>query len=629
MYGQFPGYVSPGRGDKGAMQQAAVPYERLIGRYALYGEIASGGMATVHFGRLLGPVGFSRTVAIKRLHAQFAKDPEFVAMFLDEARLAGRIQHPNVVATLDVVALEGELFLVMEYVQGESLAKLLGTMHKRGGSIPYKIVASIIAGVLYGLHAAHEATDERGQPLSIVHRDVSPQNVLVGVDGVARVLDFGVAKAAGRMQATREGEIKGKLAYMPPEQMKGASMDRRTDVYAAAVVFWEALTARRLFDGEHAGVIFTKVMNGEVERPSRIIPGVPPIVDEIILRGLDRDLGRRYATARDMAMDIEDRIGVASPRQVAEWLEKVAGDALSRRAVRVKQIESLSTPPPMQLEALASMSAPGYGAGGAAPGQGAGGAAPGYGAGASGYGYGAGAPGQGYGAGGPGSAPQAPPGMFAPPPPPASDSARSFPSSPGSAQAFPPAPGSGRAFAPEPAPVSGVSPSQVSSITATAPSMIGAARPAARGLWIALGGAGIVILGLVGVIVFSRGEPAAASSSISPEGSAAPSASGAAASVATQAASAAPGAASADPTASAEPSAAPSAVAASSGPASSAASSATSSAGASSPGPTATSRPTGGAPKGTGGSGAPARAGCVPPYTIDASGIRRIKPECL
>src|SRR4051794_29784074 len=188
-----------------------------VGRYALYGEIASGGMATVHFGRLLGPVGFSRTVAVKRLHAHLAKDPEFVSMFLDEARLAARVRHPNVVPTLDVVAAQGELFLVMEYVQGESFARLLHVTKSNGQRIPRDIVCAVLASVLHGLHAAHEAKSERGEALGIVHRDVSPQNILVGVDGIARVLDFGIAKAAGRAQVTREGQVRGKMAYIAPE----------------------------------------------------------------------------------------------------------------------------------------------------------------------------------------------------------------------------------------------------------------------------------------------------------------------------------------------------------------------------------------------------------------------------
>jgi len=162
--------------------------------------LASGGMATVHLGRLIGPAGFSRTVAIKRLHDQFASDPQFVSGLLDEARLTARIRHPNVVPTLDVVATGEQVLLVLEYVQGESLSRLLASSNERGERVPLPIVVSIIAGVLHGLQAAHEATSDKGEPLHIVHRDVSPQNVMVGVDGVARVLDFGVAKAVGRLQ---------------------------------------------------------------------------------------------------------------------------------------------------------------------------------------------------------------------------------------------------------------------------------------------------------------------------------------------------------------------------------------------------------------------------------------------
>src|SRR5262249_10094220 len=156
-----------------------------------------------------------------------------------------------VVPTLDVVAGEGELFLVMEYVQGESLARLERVMKDRKQRIPFRILATIISNALFGLHAAHEAKNERGEPLEIVHRDVSPHNILVGTDGVARVLDFGVAKAAGRVQTTREGQLKGKLAYMAPEQIHGTPVSRRTDVYASGVVLWEAITGQRLFTGEN------------------------------------------------------------------------------------------------------------------------------------------------------------------------------------------------------------------------------------------------------------------------------------------------------------------------------------------------------------------------------------------
>src|SRR5271154_2607295 len=249
---------------------------RAIGRYLLFGEIAAGGMATVHFGRLSGAAGFSRTVAIKRLHPPLAKNPEFVAMFLDEARLAARIRHPNVVSTLDVVATEGELFVVMEYVPGESLARLLRAVRTGKEMVPVPIAATIMVGVLHGLHAAHEARDERGEPLRIVHRDVSPHNILVGTDGAAHVIDFGVAKARGRMQVTQQGQIKGKLSYMPSEQLLGNGLDQRADIFAASIVLWEALTGQRLFQGIDDGDVYAKVLLGKVDAPSVHAKGLSP-----------------------------------------------------------------------------------------------------------------------------------------------------------------------------------------------------------------------------------------------------------------------------------------------------------------------------------------------------------------
>ncbi len=312
---------------------------REIGRYALYDEIASGGMATVHFGRVGGPAGFVRRVAIKRLHAHFARDPEFVAMFLDEARLTARIHHPNVVATLDVVAQKGELFLVMDYVQGESLARLLKAAW--GGPSPPapRVTLSILAGTLYGLHGAHEAKGEGDEPLGIVHRDVSPQNILVGSDGVARVIDFGVAKAAFRLQSTRDGQLKGKLRYMSPEQLRKGLVDRRADVYAAAVVLWEALAGRALFAGDDPGAVVTEVLDGKVSPPSRFAE-LPKGLDEVVLRGLAARAEDRYPTALAFATALEAVGPLASPREVGQWVEETAGPDLRARANRLVDIES-------------------------------------------------------------------------------------------------------------------------------------------------------------------------------------------------------------------------------------------------------------------------------------------------
>jgi len=313
---------------------------RAVGRYVLHDEIAAGGMATVHIGRLLGPVGFSRTVAIKRLHAQYAKDPEFVSMFLDEARLAARIRHPNVVSTLDVVARDGELFLVMDYVQGEVLSRLVRSLREKDQMIPPAMVLAIMAGALQGLHAAHEAKTERGEPLNIVHRDVSPQNILVGVDGIARVLNFGVAKAVGRAQTTRDGQVKGKTSYMAPEQLQGKGVDRRTDLYSAAVVLWETLTARKLFWADSPSEIMAKVLSAPVDPPSAHAQGIPPALDEIALRGLSRNPETRFQSALEMAIALENVLPTPTTRRIGEWVASVAGDSLTQRAGRVTEIES-------------------------------------------------------------------------------------------------------------------------------------------------------------------------------------------------------------------------------------------------------------------------------------------------
>ena len=323
---------------------------RIIGRYAIYQALASGGMATVFLGRLLGPVGFARTVAIKRLHAHFAADPKFVSMFLDEARIAARIRHPNVVPTLDVVATQGELFLVMEYVHGESLAKLIRAAEGNGAAIPVAVVVAIMSGVLQGLHAAHEAKSERGVALHIIHRDVSPQNILVGRDGQARLLDFGVARAEERLHTTQEGVVKGKLAYMAPEQVRGEAIGPPTDVYAAAVVMWEALTGRALFRGTGEGGMVVEVLEAKVAPPSHALreagkgaraDEVLPL-DDILMRAFARKKERRWQTARELAREIEACVVPATASQVSDWVESVAGATLRERASIVTEMESSS-----------------------------------------------------------------------------------------------------------------------------------------------------------------------------------------------------------------------------------------------------------------------------------------------
>ena len=314
----------------------------MVGRYALFDAIASGGMATVHLGRALDPTGLGKVVAVKRLHVQFAEDAELVSMFLDEARVATRIHHPNVVPMLDVVNADGELLLVMEYIRGEPLSRLVRVTSERKEPIAPPIAASIMAGVLHGLHAAHEACGEDGQPLGIIHRDVSPHNIMVGIDGIPRVLDFGVAKASNRVQSmTRPGQLKGKVPYMSPEQLHGKPV-RATDVYAVSVVLWEALAARRLFTAPSEPEIVRKVMEGKVDPPGAFGAGIPPELDAIVLRGLQRDPLKRFETAREMALALEAVFPAVPASRVGRWVETTCAESIGRLGERVAQIERVT-----------------------------------------------------------------------------------------------------------------------------------------------------------------------------------------------------------------------------------------------------------------------------------------------
>ncbi len=310
-----------------------------VGRYWLFGPFAHGGMATIHFGRLVGPGGFSRLVALKRLHPLYA-DEEHYTMLLDEARLSASIRHPNVVQTLDVVHDEQNLCIVMEYVHGVDLATVSVTARRLGERIPPAIATALLAGVLHGLHAAHEVRGEDGRSLGLVHRDVSPQNVVVGADGTARVLDFGIAKALRKNHVTVEGQTKGKIAYIAPEQLVGADVTRQADVYSAGVVLWESLTGRHLFDEPNEAALVSRVLEGQVPPPSQFAPEIGPALDAITLRAVATERRHRFATAQEMAVELEAATTPATNEEVARWLQRVAGGALDALAARMREAES-------------------------------------------------------------------------------------------------------------------------------------------------------------------------------------------------------------------------------------------------------------------------------------------------
>jgi eukaryotic-like serine/threonine-protein kinase len=334
---------------------------RIIGRYLLFDRIASGGMATIHLGCLIGPLGFSRTVAIKELHADQATDANIRAMFLDEARLASRISHPNVVPVLDVVEEESDrLLLVMEYVHGVSLARLIALANKSGG-IPTNIAVAIMLDALRGLHAAHEIKTESGELIEIVHRDISPHNILVGVDGAARVTDFGIAKARDRLQHTVGTELKGKAAYMAPEQLSGGTIDRRLDVWAAGVTLWESLTGRSLFGGDSVALSFSRVLESKIPKPSDIKPALRPL-DTCVMHAITRDINQRTQTAEAFASELRRVAVPASANEVSEFVKKTAQDTLGGFAEKLKAMEvealRLKKERPASAPALASVHYP-------------------------------------------------------------------------------------------------------------------------------------------------------------------------------------------------------------------------------------------------------------------------------
>ena len=315
-------------------------WRRYLGRYELVGELARGGMGTVYLARHAGEAGFQRLFAIKVMHPHLAAETDFVDMLRDEARIAARIHHPNVVSIVDLGTIDDIHYVVMEYVEGPSF----GTLIKRTGeNIRPAHIAAVMIDALEGLHAAHTLQNDEGDELNLVHRDISPQNILVGADGLGRITDFGVAKAETRISSTRPGVRKGKLAFMAPEQIKeGDNIDRRADIWAAGVVLWTALTGRHLFRGESDAATVLALLTKDIPPPSTQGHGPPAAFDEVVLRALSREPAERFESALEMAEALRKVAAssghLCSRHELAKWVSQVFGEELGLRRQAIREV---------------------------------------------------------------------------------------------------------------------------------------------------------------------------------------------------------------------------------------------------------------------------------------------------
>ena len=318
-----------------------------FGKYKLIQPLAQGGMAEIFLAKQQGPAGYEKTVVIKRVLSHYSAHPEFVAMFLDEARLAAQLSHPNIVQIFDFGENEGAYYLCMEYLRGEDLHTLVKLAAKKNLPISPQVAATVVAAACDALHYAHSLTSDEGQPLNIVHRDISPSNIFVSFQGVVKVLDFGIARAEGKVVKTATGMIKGKLAYMAPEQAKGLALDGRADVWALGAVLHELLTGKRLFWRGNDVESFRALLDERVPLPSELRAGIPRELDEICCRALERDLDLRYTSAKEMYGDLDDflssRTYVPSQTLLQSYLQELVGE--EEVAAKLKSTLSKALPP--------------------------------------------------------------------------------------------------------------------------------------------------------------------------------------------------------------------------------------------------------------------------------------------
>jgi serine/threonine protein kinase len=324
-----------------------------LGKYQLIRRLATGGMAELFLARAKAIHGFEKLVVLKRILPQHAENDDFIRMFLAEARLAATLHHPNIVQVYDIGGEEGSYFFTMEFVQGVDLRKLVRAARKKNKALPLEHILHVIMGMAAGLNHAHEKVGLDGKMLGIVHRDVSPSNVLVTFEGGVKIVDFGIAKAASAQVATIAGTLKGKIPYMSPEQCRGESVDRRSDIFSIGTLLWELTTGTRLFAGDNEFAVLNRVAKGEVPPPSSIRPDYPPELEAIVMKALQSDPVQRYGTALDLQIDLEDfareaRLPVSSAR-LAKFMKDLCAEDIARLTAQlgVESDDAATVPQPI------------------------------------------------------------------------------------------------------------------------------------------------------------------------------------------------------------------------------------------------------------------------------------------
>jgi tRNA A-37 threonylcarbamoyl transferase component Bud32 len=319
-----------------------------LGKYEILRRISVGGMAEIFLARAAGLPGFKKLVVIKRILPQLAQKSEFLEMFLDEARIAATLQHPNIVQTYDVAVAGGNYFIAMEFLHGEDLHALLRTVKRRNERIPIEHALQIVISLCAGLHYAHDREDFDGKHQEIVHRDVTPANIIVTYEGSVKLLDFGIARAASRANQTRSGTLKGKIHYMSPEQAQGQPVDRRADVYAAGILLYELTMMRRLYKGETDYQILHNIVNGTLPKPTELDASYDRDLEAIVMHALQKDLTKRYQSAMEMQRDLEDfarkRGLYLSPSALKEYMAGLFGERIN--AWKQAQAEGKALPEP-------------------------------------------------------------------------------------------------------------------------------------------------------------------------------------------------------------------------------------------------------------------------------------------